>query len=213
MVRLARGRLGRGCLTAALLALLPAISVAAGGACERIVVTGNADYPPLLWVNPDDTTRLTGAAVELLARALEPSGIHVDALHVGTWEQAQQEVHSGRVDMLAGSFLTRAPPGWIMSIRRMSKSSVIFVRRGGGVPYSGWDDLRGKRGTALAAAVSARPYTYAADHLDCYHRQHRQGLRALFAGQADYLIHERHQAWPWRPSAMCWSSWICWKAH
>src|SRR5690606_17943667 len=34
----------------------------AGGVCERIVITGNPDYPPLLWVNPDDPGRLVGAA-------------------------------------------------------------------------------------------------------------------------------------------------------
>lgn len=197
MVRLARGRLGRGCLTAALLALLPAIGVAAGGACERIVVTGNADYPPLLWVNPDDTTRLTGAAVELLERALEPSGIHVDALHVGTWEQAQQEVRSGRVDMLAGSFLTPERFAEVDYVYPpyMEIPSVIFVRRGEAFPYSGWDDLRGKRGTALGSSSFGAAFdTYAADHLDIATTASiDKAFEQLFAGQADYLIHERHQ--------------------
>src|SRR5690554_8195831 len=61
--------------TAALAVVLASgVAHGAGGVCERIVITGNPDYPPLLWVNPDDPGRLVGAAVELLEKALEPAG-------------------------------------------------------------------------------------------------------------------------------------------
>ena len=50
--------------TAALAVVLASgVAHGAGGVCERIVITGNPDYPPLLWVNPDDPGRLGGAAV------------------------------------------------------------------------------------------------------------------------------------------------------
>ncbi|MFA5678549.1 MAG: transporter substrate-binding domain-containing protein [Pseudomonas sp.] len=198
MAWLQRGRAGRGYLAAALLVLMPAgASLAAGGTCERIVVTGNADYPPLLWVNPDDTSRLTGAAVELLENALQDSGIHVDALHVGNWEQAQQEVRSGRVDMLAGSFLTpeRFTEVDYVYPPYMEIPSVIFVRRGEAFPYSGWDDLRGKRGSSLSSSSFGAAFdTYAADHLDVAAMPGiEQAFEQLLGGKVDYLIHERHQ--------------------
>lgn len=191
-------RRGVGCLAAVLLTLSPAAaSLAAGGLCERIVVTGNADYPPLLWVKPDDSARLTGAAVELLEKMLEPSGIHVDALHVGSWEQAQQEVRSGRVDMLAGIFLTPERLGEMDYIYPpyMEIPSVIFVRRGAAFPYNGWDDLRGKQGSSLAGTSFGAAFdAFARDHLNVAAvGSIDQALEQLLGGKADYLIHERHQ--------------------
>lgn len=198
MVWLQQGRAGRVCLTLVLLALMPAgASLAAGGTCERVIVTGNADYPPLLWVKPDDSTRLTGAAVELLQMALDESGIHVDALHVGSWEQAQQEVRSGRVDMLAGSFLTpeRFKDVDYVYPPYMEVSSVVFVRRGEAFPYSGWDDLQGKRGSSLSSSSFGAAFdTYAADHLNVAAMSSiEQAFEQLLGGKVDYLIHERHQ--------------------
>ena len=193
-----RKGVGPACLVILALGLLPsAMSLAAGGACERIVVTGNADYPPLLWVSPDDPTRLTGAAIELLEKALEEAGIHVDALHVGSWDQAQQEVRSGRVDMLAGSFLTTERLGEADYVYPpyIEIPSVIFVRRGEAFPYSGWDDLRDKRGSSLGSSSFGSAFdTFAADHLDvAAMRSIDQAFEQLFSGKVDYLIHERHQ--------------------
>lgn len=193
-----RKKRGAGYLATAVLAMLPATaSLAAGGVCERVVVTGNADYPPLLWASPDDPGRLTGAAVELLEKALEPSGIHVDALHVGSWEQAQQEVRSGRVDMLAGSFLTPARLGEVDYVYPpyLEIPSVIFVRRAEAFPYSGWDDLRGKRGGALAGSSFGAAFDlFARDHLAVTAMSGMdRAFEQLLGGKVDYLIHERHQ--------------------
>lgn len=184
-------------LAGALMILTPFSAGAAGGACERIVVTGNAEYPPLLWVNPDDPSRLTGAAVELLEEALKPAGIHVDALHVGSWEQAREEVRSGRVDMLAGSFLTpeRLAEADYVHPPFMEVPSVIFVRRGDAFAYSGWDDLRGRKGISLASSSFGAAFdTFASDHLQISTASSiGQAFNQLLEGRADYLIHQRHQ--------------------
>lgn len=184
-------------LAGALVALTHVSVSAAGGACERVVVTGNADYPPLLWASPDDPTRLTGAAVELLEEALKPAGIHVDALHVGSWEQAQQEVRTGRVDMLAGSFLAPERLAEVDYIHPpfMEMPSVIFVRRGEAFAYSGWDDLRGRQGVSLATSSFGAAFdTFADDHLQISTAGSiDQAFDQLLEGRADYLIHQRHQ--------------------
>lgn len=36
------------------------------GACQKILVTGNAEYPPLTWQDKQHPDKLTGFAVELL---------------------------------------------------------------------------------------------------------------------------------------------------
>ena len=173
------------------------MALAASGVCERVVMTGNPDYPPLLWVNPDDSGRLMGAAVELLERVLESSDIHVDALNVGSREQAHEEVRTGRVDVLAGAFLI---PGWLDEMDYVYPSfmevpSVIFVRRGGAFPYSGWDDLRGKRGGSLTSSSFGSAFDmYATDHLTITRFSSiDEAFERLLSGELDYLIHERHQ--------------------
>lgn len=172
-------------------------ALAASGTCERIVVTGNAQYPPVLWVDPDDPKRLTGAAVELLEKVLEGSGIHVDALHVGPWSRAQEEVRSGRVDMLAGAFLTpsRLADMDYVHPAYMDVPSVIFVKRGKAFPYSGWGDLRDKRGSSLVNnSFGAAFDTYAADHLDINMVPSiQQSFELLVRERVDYVIYERHQ--------------------
>ncbi|WP_193075104.1 substrate-binding periplasmic protein [Pseudomonas sp. FME51] len=188
------------CLSATLVLALLGVSspsLAAGGACERIVVTGNAQYPPVLWADPDDSKRLIGAAVELLENALEGSGIHVDVLNVGPWARAQEEVRSGRVDMLAGAFLT---PGRLAEMDYiyppyMEVPSVIFVKRGKAFPYSGWGDLRGKRGSSLVNnSFGAAFDTYAADHLEISAVPSiEQSFELLLRDRADYVVYERHQ--------------------
>ncbi|SDS35202.1 amino acid ABC transporter substrate-binding protein, PAAT family [Halopseudomonas litoralis] len=199
-MRVRTGFKSRVCLSAALVLALLGVSspsLAAGGVCERIVVTGNAQYPPVLWVDPDDSKRLVGAAVELLENALEGSGIHVDVLNVGPWARAQEEVRSGRVDMLAGAFLT---PGRLAEMDYvyppyMEVPSVIFVKRGKAFPYSGWDDLRGKRGSSLVSnSFGAAFDTYAADHLDINTVPSiEQSFELLLRDRTDYVVYERHQ--------------------
>ncbi|WP_044499720.1 substrate-binding periplasmic protein [Pseudomonas saudimassiliensis] len=183
---------------AGMLAWLGAAPVlAAGGVCERIVVTGNAQYPPVLWVDPEDPKRLTGAAVELLEKVLDGSGIHVEALHVGPWSRAQEEVRSGRVDMLAGAFLTPTRLGDMDYVHPpyMEVPSVIFVKRGKAFPYGGWDDLRGKRGSSLVNNSFGDSFdTYAADHLDIRMVPSiQQSFELLVRERVDYVIYERHQ--------------------
>ncbi|HDZ54896.1 MAG TPA: transporter substrate-binding domain-containing protein [Pseudomonas xinjiangensis] len=165
--------------------------------CERIVVTGNQQSPPYLWEDPADPTKLIGASVELLQRALEDSGIQVEMLNAGSWEKAQEEVRSGRVDMLAGAFLTPERLAYMDFVHPayLEVPSVIFVRRGQAFPYNGWDDLRDKVGITLAGNSFGTAFdTFARDHL----RLERvssvdQALRNLLLGRADYVVYERFQ--------------------
>jgi len=170
---------------------------AAGGPCQRIVVTGNPQYPPLLWVDPTDDRRLIGAGVELLQMALADTDIQIEVLHVGPWARAQQEVRSGRVDMLAGAFLTPERLGWMDYVHPayVEVPSVIFVRRGQAFPYAGWDDLRNKRGSTLVNNSFGTAFdTFARDHLRIDTVSSiEQSFRQMLLGRADYVVYERYQ--------------------
>lgn len=185
-------------LPTVLLSLLGAdLTQAAGGVCERIVVTGNPQYPPILWVDPADKKHLKGAAVELLNMALDGTGIKAEVLNVGPWSRAQEEVRSGRVDMLAGAFLTRERLGFMDYIYPpyVELPSVLFVKRGEVFPYSGWDDLRDKTGSTLLNNSYGMAFdTFARDHLRVEKVSSiEQSFKTLVRGRVDYVIYERYQ--------------------
>src|SRR5690606_29052947 len=88
-----------------LLVTLPGLSSAAGK-CERLVATGNPEYPPYLWRDPQSPQYLIGANADLLTLIGEGLGLKIEILYTGPWSRAQDEVRTGRVDLLAGAFLT-----------------------------------------------------------------------------------------------------------
>lgn len=189
--------------TAAKLAVLPVLALVTPFAwsgsplCERIVATGNPQYPPILWVDPDDETRLIGAGAELLEKALAQSNIELDMLNVGPWARAQEEVRSGRVDMLAGAFLTRQRLAHMDYIHPAYAEvpSVIFVRADGIFAYGGWQDLRGKIGSTVVNNSFGNAFDrFATDNLEIESVPSiEQSFQKLLRGRADYVIYERYQ--------------------
>ncbi len=83
----------------------------AAGKCERLVVTGSPDAPPLLWRDPQDPTHLIGATADLLQQVAQDLGLKIDLLYGGKRSQALDEVRSGRMDMLADAPLNSRRAG------------------------------------------------------------------------------------------------------
>lgn len=109
-------------LAALLLSLVcwpPAVSAA--GSCERLVATGDVQSPPYLWRDPAQPRQLLGANADLVQQLSRELGVRIKLLDSGTWQDAQQEVRSGRIDLLVGAFLDLPgheqfdfiqPPAW-----------------------------------------------------------------------------------------------------
>jgi len=191
-------------------------SMAAENVCERVVVTGNPDYPPIIWAPEQGEQALTGVAVEMLqsalaasdikvevlnmgtrAKALAASDIKVEVLNMGTRAKALAAVESGQVDIMAGLFMSRerlASMDYVYPAI-MDVPSVFFVRRGAAFAYTGWQDLRGKRGAAQEGSRFGLSFdTYAKDNLALEREATGEAaLRKLLAGKLDYVVLERYQ--------------------
>lgn len=187
---------GRGWLLALLLWGSTA-NLSAGPVCERVVAAGNPQYPPLLWVDPEDSSRLIGVGVDLLREVLAPAGVQVEVLNVGPWARAQEEVRSGRIDMLVGAFLTRERLEYMDYVHPayMEVPSAIFVRRDSLFPWSGWHDLRGLTGSTLLNNSFGMAFDrYAREYLKIQQVPSiEQSFRQLQLGRVDYVVYERHQ--------------------
>src|SRR3989344_2107320 len=73
---------------------------------ERLVERGTPDSPPYLWRDPQNPQQLIGANADLLQHLAKELGVVVDIIYTGPWSRAQDEVRTGRVDLIAGAFLT-----------------------------------------------------------------------------------------------------------
>lgn len=176
------------------LALMPAAALAVGK-CERLVATGNPEYPPYLWRDPQNPQQLIGANADLLKHLAKELGLVVDVIHSGPWSQAQDEVSSGRVDLIAGAFLSlpRLESMDYVHPAFFFTPSVVWVRQGEAFPYGSWVDLQGRTGDTLVGHSFGQQF-------DAYAEQHltlggvpslTQAFQKLLLGRTDYVLYER----------------------
>lgn len=178
----------RSLLAAALLLLSG--PVLAAGKCEMLVATGNPEHPPFLWRDPADPQRLLGAEAELLAELGRRLDIRVELLAVASAAAAEQEVASGRMDLLLGSqladegltrfdYLYPAYARLELQVWTLADKAPLLGRL---------EDLASHRGRLLGQ--SALPAALAA-HLKLRTARPEQALSALRSGALDYVVIEQ----------------------
>jgi polar amino acid transport system substrate-binding protein len=177
------------------LLLMPAFAVAAGK-CERLVATGNPEYPPYLWRDPQNPQQLIGANADLLRHLAKELGVVVDIIYTGPWSRAQDEVRTGRVDLIAGAFLTlpRLESMDYVHPAFYFTPSVVWVHRGAEFPYAGWDDLRNRTGDTLVNNSFGQTFdAYAKSNLTLEGvASLTQAFQKLLLGRTDYVLYERY---------------------
>lgn len=177
------------------LSLVPA-SVFAVGKCERLVATGNPEYPPYLWRDPQNPQQLIGANADLLKQVGKDLGLVIDVMYGGPWSRAQDEVRSGRIDLLAGAFVTlpRLESMDYVHPAFFITPSVVWVRKGEVFPYASWADLQGRKGDSLVGNSFGQQF-------DAFAKQSltledvsslTQAFQKLLLGRTDYVLYERY---------------------
>ncbi|MFT0868912.1 substrate-binding periplasmic protein [Pseudomonas sp. CAM1A] len=178
-----------------LLAVVPLRGFAADN-CQHLTATGNPEYPPYLWRDPHNPEQLIGANADLLKQVAKDLGLVVDVVYVGPWSRAQEEVSSGRIDMLAGYFRTQARELLtdFISPPFLFNSSVVWVRKGEGFAYSDWSDLKGRRGGTLVNNSHGQAFDdYARAQLDLEAVPSvTQAFQKLLLKRSDYVIFEQY---------------------
>ncbi len=83
---------------------LPSV-VFAATPCERLFASADLQSPPYLWPDPARAGKFLGANADLLKLLSRELQLPIKLLDSGSWFAAQQDVQSGRVDVLLGAFL------------------------------------------------------------------------------------------------------------
>jgi len=186
---------GRSLLLTLCLLLLPQLS-AADDACQQLTATGNPEYPPYLWRDPHNPQQLIGANADLLKYLGEALGLKIQVLYGGPWSRAQEEVRTGRIDLLAGYFLTQARQQEMDFVKPpfLHTPSVVWVRQDAAFAYRSWHDLRGHTGGTLVSNSHGQQFDdYATANLTLEAvPSARQAFEKLLHKRNDYVIYEQY---------------------
>jgi len=174
-----------------------AVAQAQPQACTELVATGNPEYPPFLWRAEGGQT-LVGANADLMQLVSKEIGIPISVRYVGTWARVQEEARQGRVDLIAGAFLTLPRLEYMDYVHPAFQvtRSVVWMRASSSAPYQRWSDLQGRSGVTVIHNSFGQEfdrYAKASLKIDTVSSL-EQALRMVEKGRVDYLIYEEAPA-------------------
>ncbi|MCX9149871.1 transporter substrate-binding domain-containing protein [Pseudomonas asgharzadehiana] len=176
------------------LSLLPGLALAAGK-CERLVITGSPDTPPLLWRDPQDPTHLIGATADVLQQVTKDLGVKIDLLYGGNRSMALDEVRSGRMDIFADAPLNHAQLGNFDYIHPalVQTDYRVWTRTDSALVYASATDLQGFKGAASERARLSQGFETLAQHLTLQRFPSlTPAFQKLLLGEVDYVLAGRY---------------------
>lgn len=185
----------RGALAAALagLALLQG-GPALAQACTQLQASGNPEYPPYLWRDPEDDSRLIGANAELMQWLAKEIGVPIDLRYSGPWGRVQEETRLGHVDLIAGAFFTQPRTEYMDYFHPAfhETRSVVWTRADARLTYRRWADLTSVQGvTVINNSFGEEFDRYAREKLRINQvASLEQAIQIVQNGRADYLVYE-----------------------
>lgn len=171
-------------------------TVAEAGTCERLVATGDPGQPPYLWRDPQNPGQLIGASADLLELLAKALGLRIDLIRSSSRVRAEENVASGRMDLLLGSFpsAARLESMDFIGPALFMQSVVVWMHKDRVFPYGGWSDLYGHKGVVLADSRFAREFDpLSSDSLPLEEVPTlAEALQKLQRGEVAYLLDEPH---------------------
>lgn len=180
-------------LAVLLYALLSLHSVASQ-TCQKLVATGNPEYSPYLWRDPEDDTKLIGANADLMQLLSKEIGIPIEVKYLGPWSRVQELARAGRVDLVAGAFFTTARLDYMDYFQPAFRGTrtVIWTNPKDTFKYNAWTDLIGRNGlTVMNNSFGEEFDAFAKKSLTIAKvASLEQALQMLVLSRADYVIYE-----------------------
>ncbi|MBK8161093.1 MAG: transporter substrate-binding domain-containing protein [Rhodospirillaceae bacterium] len=163
-------------------------------ACKLLVASGNPEYPPYLWRNPENERQLIGANAALMAMLSAEIGIPIEVRYIGSWARVQEEMKNGHIDLISGAFLTTERLAYMDYIHPTiaTTRSVVITMPDSAVKYRQRSDLVGHRGvTVINNSFGEEFDQYARKNLSIDEvSKLENALRMVENRRADYLIYE-----------------------
>ena len=163
-------------------------------AAERVVtVTGHPNWPPFSWQSGE---RIVGIGADLAALVFKDIGFEVVSVSSGNWKRAQAQVEFGAADVLVAAYRTQDRQRYLAYPETpfMAAVNVVWVRAGKQFPFRQWDDLVGRRGTAMLGESYGQAFdTFITHRLNMeWVSTPSQSLQKLAMGRVDYYPFSLH---------------------
>lgn len=175
--------------------LLPGLALAAGK-CERLVITGSPDAPPLLWRDPQDPTHLIGATADVLQQVAKDLGLKIDLLYGGKRSMALDEVRSGRMDLLADASLTPTGLDSLDYVHPpvLENDYLVWTRKDSPLVVNRPEDLHGHPGALSEKARMTQEFGLFAEQKLTLVRTSNltQAFQKLLLGEVEYVLAGRY---------------------
>jgi polar amino acid transport system substrate-binding protein len=157
--------------------------------CTKIAATGHPAYPVIAYKDGDN---IVGAAPTLVETIAKQINVPLESKYTGTWEEAQAAARDGKVDMIFGIYYNDERATYLDYVQPAFTFDdvAIFVVKGKEFPFTGQDDLIGKKGVTNQGESYGNEFdAFMKDKLDV---ARANGIDAAFKdlldGKADYLI-------------------------
>jgi polar amino acid transport system substrate-binding protein len=157
--------------------------------CTKITATGHRYYPVIAYRDGDN---IVGAAPTLVETIAKQINVPLESKYTGTWEEAQAAARDGKVDMIFGIYYNDERATYLDYVQPAFTFDdvAIFVVKGKEFPFTGQDDLIGKKGVTNQGESYGNEFdAFMKDKLDV---ARANGIDAAFKdlldGKADYLI-------------------------
>ncbi len=185
---------GKSLLFAAATLFLAPVHALPAPPCNTLTVSGNPEYPPLLWRDEQHPGFLIGAVPALLKEITEPLGVNVVVKDIGSWARVQRMARQGEIDMVAAAFITSERIGYMDYLLppMTHLPTAVWVPKGREFVYRHWPDLAGKRGSTLINKSFGQNFDrYAQQNLRIEGvRSIEQSFQMALADRVDYVLYE-----------------------
>jgi len=188
-------KMGCACLAVALTLVTHRASAAdTSPVCTHMVASGNPEFPPYLWRDPNDATRLIGANADFIQLLAKELGITIETKYIGPWGRVQEETKLGHEDLIVGVFLTLPRLDYMDYVYppfRVTPSD-IWTQDTAHLNYKSWADLRGLVGVTVIHNSFGQDFdSYAKTSLKIVTVPSlEQALKMLQMSRVNYLIYE-----------------------
>jgi polar amino acid transport system substrate-binding protein len=170
-------------------------SLLSAAECNRLTATGNSEYPPYLWRQSKESEKLVGAIDFIMSEVSKRLNRDIELKHVGSWSRAQEEVKSGRVDMIAGAFYTVPRNQWMDYVYPafLETNSVVWKNKKTAV-YQEMTDLIGELGVTVINNSFGQEFDeFSRNHLKIESvASLEQAFKMLVLERVDYALYERN---------------------
>jgi polar amino acid transport system substrate-binding protein len=163
-------------------------------ACTQLQASGNPEYPPYLWRDPEDENKLIGANAELMQWLAKEIGVPIDLRYSGPWGRVQEDARLGHIDLVAGAFFTLPRADYMDYFHPAfhETRSVIWTRADVKLVFRRWADLASAQGvTVINNSFGEEFDRYARERLRINQvASLEQAIQIVQNSRADYLVYE-----------------------